>query len=154
MRLRLRWVSRPEPLLSFLVPRSDGTQRGNESRETLRFAEATEIFKRHRHSIDCHSFANHRAELIPIMSTSLSNFPASSWQKFSPESQRLLSDRCSSFDQAWQQGGQPERRLARFLSSKRFGRRPVNLGVIGQRESPIGRHRDGTTSTNPCTNTS
>jgi len=42
------------------------------------------------------------------MSTSLSNFPASSWQKFSPESQRLLSDRCSSFDQAWQQGGQPD----------------------------------------------
>ena len=30
-----------------------------------------------------------------------------------------------------QQGGQPERRLARFLSSSRFGRRPVTL-VVGR----------------------
>ena len=28
-----------------------------------------------------------------------------------------------------EQGGQPERRLARFLSSSRFGRRPVTLVV-------------------------
>ncbi len=42
------------------------------------------------------------------MPTSLSDFPGSSWRKFSPESQRLLRDRCQEFDEAWQPGRQPD----------------------------------------------
>lgn len=42
------------------------------------------------------------------MPTPLSDFPGSSWQKFSPESQRLLRDRCQGFDEAWQSGRQPD----------------------------------------------
>lgn len=42
------------------------------------------------------------------MPTSLSDLPGSSWRKFSPESQRLLHDRCQEFDEAWQSGRQPD----------------------------------------------
>lgn len=42
------------------------------------------------------------------MSTQLSHFPGSSWRNLSPESQRLLSDRCQEFDKAWQQGPAPD----------------------------------------------
>ncbi len=42
------------------------------------------------------------------MPTPLSDFPRSSWQKFSPESQRLLRDRCQGFEEAWQSGRQPD----------------------------------------------
>ena len=42
------------------------------------------------------------------MPTPLSDLPGSSWRKFSPESQRLLRDRCQGFDEAWQSGRQPD----------------------------------------------
>lgn len=47
------------------------------------------------------------------MPTPLSDFPGSSWQRLSPESQSQLRGHCQAFDEAWQQGRQPE--LSEFL---------------------------------------
>ena len=43
-----------------------------------------------------------------LMPTQLSDFPGSSWQRLSPESQSQLRSRCEAFDEAWRQGRQPE----------------------------------------------
>ena len=53
------------------------------------------------------------------------------------------------FTPQWGVPVQPERRLARFLSSKRFGRRPVNLGVgRTQRRTAINRKSNASTTSN------
>lgn len=59
------------------------------------------------------------------MLTPLSDFPGSSWQKFSPESQRLLRDRCQGFDEAWQSGRQPD--LNEFWQAESPGERSALL---------------------------
>ncbi len=59
------------------------------------------------------------------MLTPLSDFPGSSWQKFSPEFQRLLRDRCQGFDEAWQSGRQPD--LNEFWQAESPGERSALL---------------------------